>query len=144
MNECLLLMRTMIAKNAFAIMQSPAMSGKLMVETLEADEEGTLWCWADEEDMTDHLQSTEVAMKFADKKSGQYMVVKGLATTANFFPQNMAHLCRKAKSGYLLKVEVREVETFQKRQLHRSINIMDSVRKYSTAILQNMVRKQAV
>ncbi|MBC7904553.1 MAG: hypothetical protein H7Y27_14100 [Gemmatimonadaceae bacterium] len=151
MNECLQMMKEMISTNPFAIVQSVELNKKLMIESVEADEECNLWCWADEDEMegSNMAGMTNVCLKFADKTSGQFMLVKGQASIANFFSQNMAHLCRKNKSGYLIKIAVTEIETFQKRNIYRNINILDSVKRYSAAIIHRlsdsrMVSRQAV
>lgn len=140
MNESITLTRAMMAANPYAIVKSAKPGIRLVVETVDVDDENSLWCWIDDEYATDveQLNDKRVCLKYADKPGGRFMIVQGTMTTIDFLPPAISHYFRKNTSGYLCKVCVHEFEYFEKKQVSAHINVLDSIKKYSLGLVERI------
>lgn len=141
------LLKEVISGNPYAIVKSGSFAGSIIMQTIEVDEEGCLWCWLQEDEEDEDKDSFEklcrmehlpVCLKYANKSTGQYLVAYGNADFVNFFPATMAHLCQQTQSGYLWKVSVKEFEYFEKKRLSETVNILKSVKQYSLALVEKL------
>lgn len=140
MDENLILARNMITANCHAMIKSPLAGHRLTLETLEADEEGNLWCWADESSIKElnRLDNAAISLKYADKENGRFMVASGTLSIMNYLSPSLAPCFCKEHSGYLCKVYVQLYEYFEKKKVAPYPNLIDSIRKYSTRLAQNI------
>jgi hypothetical protein len=141
MDENLAFTRKMIANNPYAIVKAATTYKRLMVETLEVDEDGDIWCWIDEDGQENQLSKfndASVCLKYTDKRRGRFMTASGTFITTNFIPPHVAGCFSKNNSGYLCKVDVQEYEYFEKKKITAHTNILDSIKKYSLSIVQRL------
>jgi hypothetical protein len=140
MDENLILARNMISANRHAVIKSSQLNQRLMIETLEADDEGNIWCWVDEDEVQalHKFNNVNVSLKYADKVNGRFMIANGVISIMNFISPSVAGCFRKTTGGYLCKVDVLDYEYFEKRQIAPHTNMLDSIRKYSLELAQSI------
>ena len=120
----------------------------LLVEAIEIDEHGDLWCLTADSvpGLFLNVKGFKVSLKFVQKQQGLFVKLVGNATVAHY-SENMDEpapdkgVSHRRSHKTMLKIEVLEADLYRKRSLSRYTTILQSVFRFSLKSLVSHPQK---